>query len=105
MQCASSGNLFIWVSVLSSVKMEITVVAATQGCCWDSGAGKALGSMPGIQPVLGEVTNCIIIHVPGSWDSQVRRQLRCCWSRSSGASACDGHRNRAWAVRGHTTSS
>lgn len=65
MHCASSGNLFIWVSVLSSVKMEITVVAATQGCGWDSGAGKALGSMPGTQLVLRKVTDRIIIHVPG----------------------------------------
>ena len=70
MHSASSGNLFIWVLDLSSVKMEITVVAATQGCCWDSGAGKALGSMPGIQQVLREVTDCITIHVPGSWDSR-----------------------------------
>lgn len=65
MHCASSSNLFIWVSVLSSVKREITVVAATQGCCWDSGAGKTFGSMPGIQLVLREVTDRVIIHVPG----------------------------------------
>ena len=65
MHCASSGNLFIWVSVLSSVKREMTVVTATQGCCWDSGAGKALGSMPGIQLVLREFTDRIIIRVPG----------------------------------------
>ena len=26
--------------------------------------------MPGIQQVLREVTDCITIHVPGSWDSR-----------------------------------